>query len=449
MNIVLLGLNHHSASVQLRECVAIPSDDKYEVASELVDSGVAREAVVLSTCNRTEIVLTCDDPSIAATSAKEIFVERCVPSQIEALDTSLFELRDSPAVRHLFEVVTSLDSLVIGEPHIVGQIRDDFEIARKAGTVGKVLSRLFTKAVELGKAARSQTAIGESPISVSSIALDLAGRVFGTVEGRSVLVLGAGEMGRQTAVLASHRNAKRIIVSSPTLDNARRLADRVNGQVYPWQKREEAMAEVDIIVTSTAAPEPIIDKTHMTRVMQGRNNQPVFIIDIAVPRDVHQNVDSIYNVYRYDLDDLTGIARENETRRKDAIPEVRALIEEARQDIELWRKELKVVPAIVSMREQIETIRQTEVDTHLKKMHSIDERDVNLVEALSHAIINKILHRPTVRLKEAAAAGTDLRHASSLRYLFDLKYVKDGNHADDSAPAAAKTADDPGYDEKK
>jgi glutamyl-tRNA reductase len=426
MNIVLLGLNHHSASVQIRECVAIPSENKYGVASALLDQGVAREVVVLSTCNRTEIVLCCDDPIVAAKSAREIFIERCIPSQIDALESSLFELRDSPAVRHLFEVVTSLDSLVIGEPHIIGQIRDDFEIARKAGTVGKVLGRLFLKSIELGKAVRRETAIGESPISVSSIALDLAGRVFGTIEGRTVLVLGAGEMGRQTAVLASHRNAKRIIVSSPTLDNARQLADRVKGQVYPWEKRDEAMGEVDIIVTSTAAPEPIINKEHMIGVMQGRRNQPVFIIDIAVPRDVHPDVDSIYNVYRYDLDDLTDIAKENENRRKGAIPEVRALIEEARHDFEQWRKELKVVPAIVSMREHIEIIRQSEVDIHLKKMHSIDERDANLVEALSHAIINKILHSPTVRLKEAAASGTDLRHASSLRYLFNLKYVKDG-----------------------
>jgi glutamyl-tRNA reductase len=167
----------------------------------------------------------------------------------------------------------------------------------------------------------------------------------------------------------------------------------------------------------------------MIAVMQGRHNQPVFVIDIAVPRDVHPNVDSIYNVYRYDLDDLTDIAKENENRRKGAVPEVRALIEEARQDFEQWRKELKVVPAIVSMREHIETIRQSEVDTHLNKMHSIDQRDSNTVEALSHAIINKILHLPTVRLKEAASSGTDLRHASSLRYLFDLKYVKDADSA--------------------
>jgi len=439
MNIVLLGLNHHSASVQLRECVAIPAEDKHGVANDLLDRGVAREVVVLSTCNRTEIVLCCDDPISATKSAREVFIERCVPSQLESLESSLFELRDSPAVRHLFEVVTSLDSLVIGEPHIIGQIRDDFETARQAGTVGKVLGRLFLRALELGKTVRSQTAIGESPVSVSSIALDLAGRVFGTIEGRTVLVLGAGEMGRQTAILAGHRNAKRIVVSSPTLDNARRLADRVKGQVYPWEKRDEAMAEVDIIVTSTASPAPIIDKEQMIGVMQGRHNQPIFIIDIAVPRDVHPDVDSLYNLYRYDLDDLTDIAKDNENRRKGAMPEVRALIEEARQDFEQWRKELKVVPAIVSMREHIEMIRQLEVDAHLKKMHSIDDRDSNLVEALSHAIVNKVLHLPTIRLKEAASSGTDLRHASSLRYLFDLKYVKGGD-----LPGSSKNRDDEG-----
>jgi glutamyl-tRNA reductase len=427
MNIILLGVNHHSASVEIRECVAIAGEQKSEVASALIDTGLIREAVVLSTCNRTEIFFSTDTPHMSMDVARSVFFDRVVSKQTHKLENALYEERDSPAVRHLFEVITSLDSLVIGEPHIVGQVRDDFETAQKAGTVGKVLSKLFTRALELGKNVRSQTTIGDSPVSVSSIALDLAARVFGTIEGRSVLVLGAGEMGRQTAILAGHRGARRIIVCSKTLDNARKLADRVGGQVYPWENQEEAMSNVDIIITATGSPRPIIDKEQVTRVMHGRRNRPIFIIDIALPRDVDPKVDSIYNIYRYDLDDLTGIAQENKNRRKGAIPEVRALIETARKEFEAWRKELQVVPAIVSIRDHMDEIRQTELENHLKKMHSLDERDQQIIEALSKSIVNKILHHPTVRLKEAAVAGTNLRHAASLRYLFGLKLINDRN----------------------
>ncbi len=424
MNIVLLGLNHHSAPVELRERMVAAPEDKNRICAKLVDSSIANEVVVISTCNRTEIFICTDEPDAATEIAGKVFFERSPSSDVETVQSALYEKRDSPAVRHLFEVVTSLDSLVIGEPHIIGQVRDDFEIARRAGTVGKVMGRLFLRALELGKAVRKETSIGESPVSVSSIALDLAARVFGTIQGRTVVVIGAGEMSRQTAILAGHRRAERIVVSSRTLERARALSDRVNGEVYPWERREEAMALADVVITSTGSKEPIIGREQMARVMQGRRNRPVFIIDIAVPRDVDPSVDDIYNLYRYDLDDLIDIARENENRRKGAVPEVRSMIEEARHDYENWRRELSVVPTIVSMREHIEEIRRNEVGAHLRRMHSLDERDKNMVEALSHAIVNKVLHQPTVRLKEAASSGTDYRHASSLRYLFDLKFLK-------------------------
>jgi glutamyl-tRNA reductase len=430
VNIVLIGLNHRSAKLEIRESVAVPADDKGALGARFLDCGAAREAVVLSTCNRTEMFLCTENPAGAVAAAEEIFAGRCDPAERQHVLSSLYERRDSAAVRHLFEVVTSLDSLVVGEPHIIGQVREDFETARQAGTVGKVSGRLLMRALELGKAVRKETTIGESPVSVSSIALDMAARVFGTLEGRTVVVLGAGEMGRQTAILAGHRGAEKIIVSSRTLDRSRQLADCVKGRVTAWDRREQAMSEADVIVTSTAAPEPIIDREVMGRVMQTRRNRPVFIVDIAVPRDVDPGVDSLYNIYRYDLDDLTGIAQENARRRQDAVPAVQEMIEVARRDFETWRKELTVVPTIMSIRDHIEAIRESEVDGHLRRMHSIDERDRNQVEALSHAIVNKILHQPTMRLKEAATHGTELRHASSLRYLFDLNFVKnntDGN----------------------
>jgi glutamyl-tRNA reductase len=420
MNIVLVGLNHHLAPVALRERVAVAADEKPRLAIELLDRG-ASEAVVISTCNRTEIVMRADDPEAAEVSAAKLLAERAGASAHE-IEPLMFSARDLDAARHLFEVVTSLDSLVVGEPHIIGQVRDDLALAQKAGTVGKVLGRLFFRALTLTKSVRTQTALGESPVSVSSIALDMVHKVFGDMATRRALVLGAGEMGRQTAILAHHRGAF-ITVSSRKEARAREVAGRADGEVVPWEARREAMVQADIIVTSTGAEEFIIGHKEMVEVMQQRRNRPVFIIDIAVPRDVDPRVDAIYNLYRYDLDDLTAVAEENAEQRLGEIPKVRKMIDDALMSFEKWCRELQVVPDIVALREHVEEIRKSEVAAHLRKMHSLDDRDRNMVEALSIAIVNKVLHNPTVRLKDAAAEGMDKRHAGSLRYLFALDEI--------------------------
>lgn len=422
MNIVLVGLNHHVAPVELREMVSIPADEKAEVCAAVVDGGAADEAVVISTCNRTEIIMEAADPERARAAAAEMLSKRGGASapRIESL---LFEERDMHAAKHLFEVITSLDSLVIGEPHIIGQVRDDLERAQGAGTVGKVLGRLFFRALELTKAVRTETNLGDSPVSVSSIALDLAVRVFGKIEGRQVLVLGAGEMGRQTAILAGHRGGE-ITVTGPTLARAKEVAHRVGGKVVPWEEHRAALTTADIVVSSTASKEFVLDTSVMSEVMRRRKNRPIFLIDIAVPRDVDPAVDDLYNLYRYDLDDLREVANENAASRRDEIPKVRQMIRQALKQYERWCRELRVVPEIVALREYVEHIRETELAAHIRKMHSLDERDRNLVEALTHAITNKVLHNPTVRLKDAAADGTVNRHVSSLRYLFDLGGVK-------------------------
>ena len=417
MTISIIGLNHHQADVALRERVAISSEEKPLFSAALVDKGPADEAVVISTCNRTELVLRSDTPDETAEAAKNRLLHRA-GNKRDDVSQIIFEMRGIDAVTHLFEVVTSLDSLVIGEPHIIGQVREDFERARKAGAVGKVLGRLFYHAIQLAKNVRTGTSLGESPVSVSSIALDLAAKVFGSIAGRPVLVLGAGEMGRQTGILAANRGG-RVTVCSRTEVNALRIADRVGGKTLPWDMRTEAMKEADIIITSTGASEPIVGKSEMVGVTKGRN-RPVFIIDIALPRNVDPAVDTLYNVYRYDLDDLTMVAKENEARRQNAVPDVRKMIEEAVVQFDRWRTERKVVPTIVSFREKVEQIRKTELEAHLRRIHSIDDRDRNLVEALTVAIANKILHTPTIRLKDAAQEGTDQRHASTLGYLFDL-----------------------------
>lgn len=428
MHILIVGLNHHAAPVALREMIAPPSKQRAALCQALVDE-TANEAVLISTCNRTEVVLTADNPDAGETEARALLASRAGEQKNE-IEKALFSLRGLDAVRHLFEVATSLDSLVIGEPHIIGQIREDLDRAVKAGTVGKMLGRLFSHAISLAKAVRRQTALGCAPVSVSSIALDLTAKVFGAVFDKNLLVLGTGEMGRQTAILAAHRGA-RITACSRTLHRAEEIARKAGGACIPWEDRRRAMVDADIIVTATGATSPVIGREDMARVMHERKNRRIFIIDIAVPRDVDKAVDDLYNLYRYDLDDLIHAAKENAARRKDEIPKVRGMIDTAVDTFDKWQKERRAVPNIVMLREKIEQIRKTELDACLGKIQFLDDRDKNIIDAMSSAIVRKMLHMPTVRLKEAAVEGTDRRHAGSLRYLFGLD-PEDRNLDDDN-----------------
>ncbi len=430
MRIFLVGINHHAAPLEIREQVAVPPEEKPSLCSALFDAG-ADEALVISTCNRTEFVGVAENVDDVRFAAENLLLGR-IRNRSNDFAQLLFSLNEIDAVRHLFEVATSLDSLVIGEPHIIGQIREDVERARKAGTVGKILSRLFSFASALAKSVRHHTALGRNPVSVSSIALDLATKVFGSISDKRLLIIGGGEMGRQTAKLAHHRGAH-ITVTSRTAAKAEEIAGSVEGDMLPWGERMAGLQSTDIAVTSTGATSFILTRQDIAKVMHERRGKPLFIIDIALPRDVDPSADELYNVYRYDLDDLTHAAEENAARRKSEIPKVRTMIETEVSKFERWRAEGAAVQDIVTLRDKVERIRKSEVEAHLKKMQPLDARDRNLVEAMSQAIVNKVLHTPTVRLKEATAKGTERRHADSLRYLFDLN-LEDTIDEDDDTP---------------
>ncbi len=431
MSILVVGLNHRCASLAIRETVAVSVDEKADLCVRLLEEG-ADEAVVLSTCNRTELILNAENVDSVATSARDILLSRISEKHREKhleSEVNIFVLQNTEAVRHLFEVASGIDSAVVGEPHILGQIRDDLNQAVRAGSVGKALRRLFVHAVFLAKSVRQNTELGRANVSVSSIALDTAGRIFGDIAQKNLLVLGGGEMGRQTAILAANKGAK-ITVSARTYSRSQEIAQKVNGVVIPWESRINALINSDIVVSCTGATSPIIERADMVKVMHERRGKRIFIIDIAVPRDVDPAVDDLYNLYRYDLDDLTAAAAENTARRQSEIPKVRAMIESALTEFDKCQLECNVVPDIVALREKVEQIRKTETENFLRKMHSLDDKDRNLVEAMSLALTNKILHRPTVRLKESALHGTDRRHVASLRYLFGLD-LEEGNDISD------------------
>jgi glutamyl-tRNA reductase len=391
----LVGLSHHSAPVELRERVALTGGDAAQLARELAEP----EAVVLSTCNRTEIYLAAADfaPADAA-------LERLAGRNLEG---ALYRLTDEAAALHLFRVAAGLDSLVPGEGEILGQVRTAFE----AGAAGPVLDHVFRQAISVGKKVRSETAIGESPASVSSAAAALAQQVFGELQGRRVLLVGAGRTGELAASSLAARGAQIAFVANRTAERAEELARRFGGAALSLDEVPARIGEVDVILTCTGAAGFVIRREDV----EGVKRDPLFFIDIAVPRDVDPRVNHVDGCYLYDIDDLEAVVAETLAgRRREAI-KAEALVAAEAERFHEWHASLEVVPAIASLRARAEEIRRAEVD----KLNGLGEDERRTIETVTTQILNKLLHLPTVRMKQAAAAEGP-GYAEALRHLFDL-----------------------------
>jgi glutamyl-tRNA reductase len=391
----LVGLSHHVAPVELRERVALDPDRAAMLARSL------GSAVCLSTCNRTELYLGSgheDDAAAALTALAG-----------KPLDDVLYRLHDDDAALHLFRVAAGLDSLVPGEGEILGQVRGAFEAAEP----GPLLDRVFRQALALGKRVRSETAIGESPASVSSAAAALAAQVFGDLEGRRVLLIGAGRIGELAASNLASRGAVIAYVANRSLDAARGLADRFGGQGVPLASPAEALADVDVVVSSTGAPGFVLRAGDVP----SKRHRPLFFIDIAVPRDLDPAVAQLDGCFLYDIDDLEAVVAETLAGRRAEAERAEALAVDEVERFRSWRASLDVVPAIASLRARAEAIRVAElakVDGRL----SDDER--TKLDTVTSQIVNKLLHLPTVRMKEAAVGADGALYADTVRHLFGL-----------------------------
>ena len=392
MSIVLVGISHHRAPVELRERAALDPKRASELARTL--AGERSEAVCLSTCNRTELYLADESAEGAEEKAEAALLA------LEAeLGPALYRLRDEEAALHLFRVAAGLDSLVPGEGEILGQVR----AAHAAGATGSILDRLFRQALHAGKKARTETAIGESPASVSSAAAALAEQVFGDLRGREVVVIGAGKVGEL---------AIRNLVSR----GAQELAARFGGTPLSLERVGAELARADVVLSSTSAPGWTLTREVVERSLAARRGRPLFLIDLAVPRDLDPAIHELDGCYLYDIDDLDAVVVETLADRSREAERAETIVAEEAQRFRAWQASLDVVPAIASLRARAEEIRTAELERA-----KLNDEERRAAESVTAAVLNKLLHLPTIRMKQAAAAADGVIYADAVRHLFGLE----------------------------
>jgi len=405
MSVVLVGISHHQAPVELRERAALDAERARELARRL--AGDRGEAVCLSTCNRTELYLADESAEEAERKA-----EAALLALEQELGPSLYRLRDEAAALHLFRVAAGLDSMVPGEGEILGQVRSAHEI----GSTGPILDRLFRDALHAGKKARTETAIGESPASVSSAAAALAEQVFGDLSGRHVLVVGAGEAGELAIKSLAARGALIAFVANRTAARAEELTQRFGGEPLALAAVADRLAHVDVVLSSTSAPGWTLTREDVERTLHARKGRPLFLIDLAVPRDLDPAIHELDGCYLYDIDDLEAVVAETLAGRRREAERAETIVASEADRFRDWQASLEVVPAIASLRARAEEIREAELDR--AKLSGAERR---AAESVTAAVLNKLLHLPTIRMKQAAAAADGVIYADAVRHLFGLE----------------------------
>ena len=422
MNVIVLGLSHKTAPVEQREKASLSEHAARALLRELLATGAVCEAVALSTCNRTEIYAVVPDAMVAedAVSAALVAHSRISPDELAC---ARYVLRDDRAAGQLFRVASSLDSMVVGESEIQGQVLAAWELGTEESSTGPILNQLFRQALEVGKSIRTQTQIGAGSASVPAVALDLAEDVLSDLPGRKVLVIGAGRMAEATAHALLQHGVREVVVANRTVGTARELAERFGGRGVGFDMLAEELRGADIVISSTDAPHPILRRAELEPAMADRAARPMVIVDISVPRDVEASVADLPGVALFDIDDLERVVEANLNGRRLEAERGEGFVIGAVQGFAAWRRGLSAAPAITSLRERAETIRQGELARLDGQWDGLSEADRRRVEALTKGIVNKLLHEPTVRAREAAegGGGEALRHLESLHHLFDLE----------------------------
>ncbi|MBI5583738.1 MAG: glutamyl-tRNA reductase [Deltaproteobacteria bacterium] len=400
MDIGLIGLNHKTAPVELREQLSAACTQAGPVVDVLKALPAVQEALFITTCNRVEILFTA--PSLEAAFAA--FLEtwsRDLQRAPEELQRSIYTYRADEAIRHLFRVAASLDSLVVGEPQILGQIKEAYREASKSHATGIILNRLLHRAFSTAKRIRTETGIAGHAVSISFAAVELAKKIFQELAGKKVLLIGAGEMAELAAEHLWNNKVAEIVVANRTLERAQELAHRWRGRALSLEEVPVALIQTDIVISSTGAPDILIQQSQVRAIMKQRRQRPLFFIDIAVPRDIDPRVNDVDNVYLYDIDDLQGVVSQNMAARKNEALEAERIVEEEAIKFRAWLNGLEVVPTIVALRQKMEEIRLGELKRGASALQELTPEQLKAVELISQSMVNKIIHDPITFLKRS------------------------------------------------
>jgi glutamyl-tRNA reductase len=432
--LLALGISHKTAPVALRERLAFTERDAGEFAGEATETEAVREAVVISTCNRTEVYLVVGDPVQAEGDVLGMLARRAGIRPTELAEV-IYSPRDCDAARQLYRVTAGLESMIVGEAEVQGQVRRAHESAKRAGSTGPLSNRLFAAALTAGKRVRSETAIGSSRVSVPSVAVDLALSVLGTLNERHVVVLGAGETSELTARALAEQGAGTIFVANRHADRALSLARRFGGSVVGFDGLPDQLLRADIVLSSTSSPHPIVGREELDLVMRQRDRRPLLLIDIAVPRDIDSGCGELEGVTLYDIDDLQAVVARNLSSRASEAPQALAILEEELHRFARWLGQLDAVPTVSALREHGDAVVEQVLAENAGRWDSASPRDLVRIEAIARAVMSRLLHEPTIRLRSVEGAR---RHAS-LELVRELFGLRDDTQAEE--PPSAELAE--------
>lgn len=419
IRIVNIGMNHETAPVELRECLAKEPENTSSALASMRELPSIKEGMFISTCNRVEALCTTENPNDARQSIVAL-MSRIGGISEHNFSSNLYTFEDMEAVKHIFRVASSLDSMAVGEPQILGQIKDAYSQATREKTSGVILNRFMHRAFHVAKRVRTETGISDAAISISYAAVELAKKIFHDLDGKKVLLIGAGEMAELAARHLLSNGVKSMTVANRTFDRAVRVAESFHGNAVSFEEIGSQLLEVDIVITSTASPDYVITHDQVKGSLRKRRNRPLFFIDIAVPRDVEPRVNDLGNIYLYDIDDLKGVIEVNVARRQqEAVKAERIVLEEVIK-FERWLKTLEVVPTIISIKEKAEAIRQIELKRSLRNVDKLTPSQIEMIETLTRSITEKIINDPILVLKRKADRPSKDSYLDITRKLFDL-----------------------------
>jgi glutamyl-tRNA reductase len=401
MNTIVIGLNHKTADIDIREKLAFDGLKLEEGLLTIRNLPEVKESVIISTCNRVEIYLNAGNTEQAIASIKE-FIASFHDIRKESLNDALYIHNDIEAVRHIYRVASSLDSMVVGEPQILGQLKEAFEFSLKHKTTGILLNRLFKKAISVAKRIRTETRIAENAVSISFAAVELAKKIFTELTGKTFMLLGAGEMAELAAKHIMNNGVTDILIANRTYQTGCDLAKEFSGRAVPFENYLNELKTSDIIICSTGAPDYVLSKSQMHKVMKERKNKPVFIIDISVPRNVDPEINTLDNVYLYDIDDLQGVVDSNIHERQKEARKAEEIIEEEIETFTRWLSSLDSVPTVIALRKKAEEIKAEEIEKLINRLPDMKIKEKQAVEQTINSIINKLIHAPTVALKDSS-----------------------------------------------